>query len=46
MVFERYYASGLGRFRLSATTAAKPPDARDMPNDLERSEERRVGKEC
>ncbi len=34
MTFERYYASGLGRFRLTATTA-KPPDARDATNEIE-----------
>jgi Protein of unknown function (DUF1553)/Protein of unknown function (DUF1549)/Planctomycete cytochrome C len=34
MTFERYYASGLGRFSLTATTA-KPPDARDATNEIE-----------
>src|SRR5262249_16379116 len=35
MLFERYCASGLGRFRISATSAAKIPDARDASNDIE-----------
>jgi hypothetical protein len=35
MLFERYFVADLGRFRISATTATKPPDARDMDNDLE-----------
>src|SRR5262245_49750736 len=34
MTFERYYASGLGRFRLTATDS-KPPDARDATNEVE-----------
>jgi hypothetical protein len=35
LLFERYYASGLGRFRLTATTATKPPDAREAANEIE-----------
>jgi hypothetical protein len=35
MLFERYYAAGLGRFRISVTTDARPAIARDMPADLE-----------
>jgi hypothetical protein len=34
LLFERYYAAGMGRFRLSATTDPKPA-ARDFPADLE-----------
>ncbi len=34
MVFERYFAAGLGRFRVSVTTA-KHPEARDTPPDVE-----------
>ncbi len=35
MLFERYYAAGLGRFRISATTDTRPAVARDMPADVE-----------
>ena len=35
LLFERYYASGLGRFRLTATTAPKPPEAREATNEIE-----------
>jgi hypothetical protein len=35
MLFERYYASGLGRFRISVTTAPQPTDARDLPAEVE-----------
>jgi Protein of unknown function (DUF1553)/Protein of unknown function (DUF1549)/Planctomycete cytochrome C len=35
MVFERYYAAALGRFRISATTDKKPAEARQIPFDLE-----------
>ena len=35
MLFERYYSAGLGRFRISATTDARPAMARDMPADVE-----------
>jgi hypothetical protein len=35
MVFERYYASGLGRFRVSVTTDARPAEARAMPAEVE-----------
>ena len=34
MVFERYYAAGLGRFRVSVTVA-KDAEARDYPPDVE-----------
>ena len=34
MVFEMYYAAGLGRFRVSVTTA-KDAEARDYPPDVE-----------
>src|SRR5262249_26253524 len=35
MLFERYYASGLGRFRISATSDAKVTDARGASNEIE-----------
>ena len=35
MLFERYYAAGLGRFRISVTTDSKSAPARDMPADVE-----------
>jgi hypothetical protein len=35
MLFERYHAAGLGRFRISATTDPRPAVARDMPADVE-----------
>lgn len=35
MLFERYFASGLGRFRVSATTVTPPPPARDASNEIE-----------
>ncbi len=35
MLFERYYAAGLGRFRISATTDSTSAPARDMPADVE-----------
>jgi hypothetical protein len=35
MLFERYYAAGLGRFRISVSTADDPPPARDLPAELE-----------
>jgi hypothetical protein len=34
MVFERYYASDLGRFRISVTTDSRPTEAR-LPADIE-----------
>ncbi len=34
LVFERYYAAGLGRFRISVTTA-ESPTARDTPPEIE-----------
>jgi hypothetical protein len=36
MVFERYYAAGLGRFRLSAATEPRAITASEIPFDLER----------
>jgi hypothetical protein len=36
MDFERHYPAGLGRFRLSATTAEGPVVARDLPAEVER----------
>jgi hypothetical protein len=35
MVFERYYAAGLGRFRVSSTTDTRPASAREIPFALE-----------
>ena len=35
MLFERYYAAGLGRFRIWATTDPKAGQARDLPTDIE-----------
>src|SRR5262249_47085165 len=35
MLFERYYAAGLGRFRIAVTTDARQAVARDMPAELE-----------
>jgi hypothetical protein len=35
LLFERYYSSGLGRFRISATTSAHPPAARNASNEIE-----------
>jgi hypothetical protein len=35
MLFERYYAAGLGRFRISVTTDPGPAVARDMPAEVE-----------
>ena len=35
MVFERYYAAGLGRFRISATTDPRPIVAQPVPFDIE-----------
>jgi hypothetical protein len=35
MLFERYYASGLGRFRISMTTDPRPVEARAMPAEIE-----------
>jgi mono/diheme cytochrome c family protein len=34
MLFERYFAAGLGRFRLSATTAPPPAAASELPPEL------------
>src|SRR5262249_17834931 len=34
LLFERYYAAGLGRFRISVTTDARPAEAR-LPGDIE-----------
>jgi hypothetical protein len=35
MLFERYYAAGLGRFRISATTTSKAAEARDLSAEIE-----------
>ncbi|MDR3637502.1 MAG: PSD1 and planctomycete cytochrome C domain-containing protein [Isosphaeraceae bacterium] len=35
LLFERYYAAGLGRFRIAVTTDPRPAIARDMPGDVE-----------
>jgi hypothetical protein len=35
LLFERYYAAGLGRFRLSVTTGPRPAEARGMPAEVE-----------
>jgi hypothetical protein len=35
MLFERHYAAGLGRFRISATTSSRPAEALDLPRDIE-----------
>ena len=35
LLFERYYAAGLGRFRISVTTDPQPVAARDMPAEIE-----------
>jgi hypothetical protein len=35
MVFEQYYACGLGRFRVSVTTDPRPVEATGIPTDIE-----------
>jgi hypothetical protein len=35
LLFERYHAAGLGRFRLAVTTDPRPAAARDLPADLD-----------
>lgn len=35
LLFERYYAAGLGRFRLWATTDAEPAGARELPTEVD-----------
>jgi hypothetical protein len=35
LLFERYYAAGLGRFRISATTDPRPSVARETPAEIE-----------
>jgi Protein of unknown function (DUF1553)/Protein of unknown function (DUF1549)/Planctomycete cytochrome C len=35
LLFERYYAAGLGRFRISVTTDPRPIAARDTPAEIE-----------
>ncbi|HZV05517.1 MAG TPA: PSD1 and planctomycete cytochrome C domain-containing protein [Gemmataceae bacterium] len=35
MLCERYYSAGLGRFRISVTTDARPAIARDIPCEVE-----------
>jgi mono/diheme cytochrome c family protein len=34
LLFEKYYAAGLGKFRVSATTDDKTAEARGLPNEL------------
>jgi hypothetical protein len=36
LLFERYYAAGLGRFRISATTDPRAGEARDLPPDIDK----------
>ena len=36
MLFEQYYAAGLGRFRVSVTTDDQTAEARDIPAEVER----------
>lgn len=36
MLFEKYYAAGLGRFRVSVTSDERPVEAKQLPVDLER----------
>lgn len=36
LLFERYYAAGLGRFRVSVTTDDKPAATYGLPDDIER----------
>ena len=35
MIFERYYAAGMGRFRLLTTTDPRPVEATSLPFDIE-----------
>jgi hypothetical protein len=35
MLFERYYAANLGRFRISATTDPRPAEALDLPGGIQ-----------
>ncbi|MBI3466191.1 MAG: DUF1553 domain-containing protein [Planctomycetes bacterium] len=35
LLFERYYAAGLGRFRISVTNDPQPPEARELPVAVE-----------
>ena len=35
LLFERYYAAGLGRFRISVTADPQPVAAREMPPDID-----------
>ncbi len=35
LLFERYYAAGLGRFRISATTDPRPAAASETPREIE-----------
>jgi hypothetical protein len=35
LLFERYYAAGLGRFRISVTTDPRPIAAREIPSEIE-----------
>jgi hypothetical protein len=35
LLFEQYYAAGLGRFRISVTTDTRPVEASELPADIE-----------
>jgi hypothetical protein len=35
LLFERYYAAGLGRFRIAVTTDTRPAEARGLPAEIE-----------
>src|SRR5207244_4951832 len=35
LLFERYYAAGLGRFRIAVTTDPRPAEASEMPAEVE-----------
>jgi hypothetical protein len=35
MLFERFYAAGLGRFRIAVTSDPRPAEGRELPLDLE-----------
>ncbi len=37
LLFERYYAAGLGRFKVSVTDDARPAEASSLPVELERA---------
>src|SRR4030095_9444613 len=37
LLFERYYAAGMGRFRISVTSDDRPAEARGLPAEVEES---------